>query len=105
MQIYDLIIQIFMAATLISGTIMLVLSVAYRHRLRHTERMGRYILSSLLLYSVFIRFWILLPGRFEWARESSIIFDILYITLTILFNFNVLRRRAADGREDKRDII
>ena len=107
MQIYDLIIQIFMAATLISGTIMLVFTIAYRDRLRHTERIGRYILGILLLYSVCIRFLIMLPGQFDWAKEASIGFDILYIALCIFFNFNVLRRRSADGREreEKRNTI
>jgi hypothetical protein len=94
-----------MAAPLIAGTIMLVFTVAYRGRLRYTERIGRYILGTLLLYSVAVRFLILLPGRFQWAREVSIGFDVLYIALCIFYNFNVLRRRAADGREEKRDII
>jgi hypothetical protein len=103
MQIYDLVIQIFMAATLISGTIMLVFTIAHRNRLRYTERIGRYILGTLLLYSVTIRFLILLPGNFHWAKEASIGFDILYIALCIFYNFNVLRRRVADGRERKED--
>jgi hypothetical protein len=93
MQIYDLIIQIFMAATLISGTIMLVFTIGYRDRLRHGERFGRYILGTLLLYSVTVRFSILLPGNFYWAREASIGFDILYIALCIFYNLNLLARR------------
>jgi hypothetical protein len=105
MPIYGLIVQIFMAATLISGTIMLVFTIGYRRRLRHTERMGRYVLSILLLYSVTIRFILLLPGEFTRGEEASIIFDILYIALCIFYNFNVLRRSTRNGREEKRDII
>jgi hypothetical protein len=94
-----------MAATLISGTVMLVFTIGYRDRLRHTERIGRYILGTLLLYSVTIRFLILLPGNFHWAKEASIGFDILYIALCIFYNFNVLKRRSRDGREEKRNVI
>jgi len=103
MNIYDLIIQIFMSATLISGTIMLVFTIGYRNRLRHTERIGRYILGILLLYSVTIRFLILLPGNFHWAKEASIGFDLLYIALCIFYNFNVLARRPPNGRERRKN--
>ena len=101
-MIYNLIIQIFMTATLIAGTIMLVFTIGYRDRLRHTERMGRYILSTLLLYSVAIRFLILLPGNFHWAKEASIGFDILYIALCIFYNLNLFSRRSLNDREERK---
>jgi Ca2+/Na+ antiporter len=103
MIIYDLIIQIFMAATLIAGTIMLVFTIGYRNRLRRTERIGRYILSTLLLYSVTVRFLILLPGNFYWAKEASIGFDLLYIALCIFYNFNLLNRRVPNDREQTKN--
>ena len=104
MLIYDLIIQIFMAASLIAGTIMLVVTIGYRDRLRHTERIGRYILGTLLLYSVTVRFSILLPGNFHWAKEASIGFDILYIALCIFYNFNLLSRKSRYGtKHGKKD--
>lgn len=97
-MIYDLIIQIFMAVSLIAGTIMLVFTIGYRERLRHTERIGRYILGTLILYSVTVRFLILLPGNFQWAKEVSIGFDILYVALCIFYNFNILTRSRQNGR-------
>ena len=105
MQIFDLVVQIFMAATLISGITMLVFTVGYRNRLRHTERKGRYVLGVLLLYSVTIRFLILLPGNFTWAKEASIGFDLLYIALCIFYNFNVITRRRKNAGQERRDTL
>jgi len=98
MEIYDLIIQIFMAVSFIAGTTMIVFTLGYRHRLRSVERLGRYILGTLLLYSVIVRFWILLPGTFAYMREMSIGFDVLYIAMCIVYNINILGRSEHYGR-------
>jgi len=93
MHIFDLILQIFMSATLIIGISMIVFSIAYRHRLRKIERAGRYTLGALLIYSVIIRFLITLPGGFAYAKEVSIGFDILYIMMCIFYNINLASRK------------
>jgi hypothetical protein len=85
-----------MAASFIAGITMIVFTIGYRHRLRRVERLGRYVLGTLLVYSVIIRFLVLLPGKFAWMREMSIGFDVLYITMCLFYNINIL------GREDDR---
>jgi hypothetical protein len=94
MHIYDLVIQIFMAASFIAGTTMLVFTIGYRDRLRRVERIGRYILGTLLVYSVTIRFLMFLPNGFAYMQEASIGFDILYISMCLFYNINILGRNG-----------
>ena len=93
MEIFDLVIQIFMAASFIAGVTMIVLTLGFRHRLRKVECYGRCTLGILLVYSVTVRFLILLPGKFEYGKEVSIGFDILYIAMCLFYNINIALRR------------
>jgi hypothetical protein len=95
MQILDLVVQIFMAASLISGVTMVVFSLGYSSRLRKVESLTRYTLGFLLVFSVIIRFLAMLPGEFPFKKESSIIFDILYVSICIFYNINILSRKNA----------
>jgi hypothetical protein len=93
MHIFDLVIQIFMAASLIAGIIMIVFTLGYRHRLRSVECYGRCTLGLLLIYSVTVRFLLLMPDQFQYAKECSIGFDIFYIALCLFYNINITSRR------------
>lgn len=99
MHLHGLVVQIFMSASFIAGITMIVFTLGYRHRLRRVERLARYTLGSLLVYSVGIRFILLLPGKFPFMEESSLIFDVFYIALCIFFNINVLSRRSDKNGE------
>jgi hypothetical protein len=93
MQIFNLVVQIFMSVSLIAGISMLILTVGYRHVLRKNERICRYILGCLLIYSVITRFLIMLPREFSYMKEMSIGFDILYLTLCIFYNITLFDRK------------
>jgi hypothetical protein len=97
MHLYGLVIQIFMAASFIAGITMLVFTIGYRHRLRRVERLGRYVLSTLLVYSVVMRFLLLLPGEFPYSHLMSIGFDIFYVTLCLFYNITILSRKDNDN--------
>ena len=92
MQVLDLVLQIFMAVSLISGIIMITYTISYRDKLTKIERMGRFSIGSLLVYSVVIRFMILLPGRFPYMRETSVVFDLLYIAICVFYNVNLFNK-------------
>ena len=98
MQIFDLIIQIFMAVSFISGITMLVFTLGYRDRVRRIERIIRYVLGSLLVYSVLIRFIILMPGEFEFIRVSSLLFDVFYISITLLFIITMFTENGSNSK-------
>lgn len=98
MHILDLTIHIFMALSFTAGITMLVLTVEYRKKLRRVEQIGRYILATLLIYSVFMRYLIMLPEQFKYLKEMSIGFDVLYISLCIAYNKNILSRRGNDRK-------
>ena len=91
-MIFDLIIQIFMAASLISGVTMIVFSLGYRGRLRKIESLTRYVIGMLLVFSVVVRFLIILPGTFPYMKETSVVFDIMYVSICIFYNISILSR-------------
>jgi hypothetical protein len=100
MQIYNLIVELFMSISLIAGVTMIVFTIGYKHRLRKLEVFGRYILGFLLIYSVTVRFLILLPGKFEYAGQASIGFDLLYLIICLCYNINIFKRRRNGDRKD-----
>lgn len=92
-MILQLVIQFFMGVTLVLGLSMFIFTLGYREKLRRHERLGRYLFGVLLVYSVVMRYMIMLPGPFEYLKEMSIVFDLLYISICICFNINLLKRR------------
>lgn len=98
MPILDLVLQILMAASLISGVVMIVYTVSYRHELKVPERICRYTIGSLLVYSVVVRFLILLPGKFAYLRETSVGFDLFYIAICIFNSVNLFNRMTNGKR-------
>jgi hypothetical protein len=81
-----------MAASLISGVTMIVFSLGYRGRLRKIESLTRYAIGMLLVFSVVVRFLIILPGTFTYMKEASIVFDIMYVSICIFYNISILSR-------------
>jgi lysylphosphatidylglycerol synthetase-like protein (DUF2156 family) len=102
-MIYQLVIQIFMAFSLIAGLTMLIFTIGYRSKLRRIERANRYILGALLVYSVTIRFLLILPVNIPYFELTSIGFDFFYISLCLFFNINILKRgEEYDDRKNNR---
>lgn len=98
-MIFDLVIQIFMAASFIAGITMIVFTLSYKDRLRKVETYGRFTLGFLLVYSVTVRFLVILPGGFQYMKEASVGFDILYFALCLFYNVNILgRKNNGSGR-------
>lgn len=92
-MILQLVIQFFLSVTLVLGLSMFIFTLGYREKLRKHERLGRYLFGVLLIYSVIMRYMIMLPGPFPYMKEMSVGFDILYISICICFNINLLKRR------------
>ena len=101
-MIFDLIVQIFMAVSVIGGVTMVIFTIGYRHVLRTNERICRYIIGGLLLYSVAVRLLVLLPGEVPFFKARSIVFDLFYIAVTIFFNINIFMRRATHDENKRR---
>lgn len=101
MHVLDLVLQILMAASLISGIIMMSYTVSYRHELRTSERACRYTISLLLVYSVVVRYLIMLPGKFAYMRETSVGFDLLYIAICVLYNISLFNKVTHERRNNK----
>jgi hypothetical protein len=97
MFIGDLVVQVFMAATLIAGVAMIAFTIGFWDHFRISEKWGRVLLGFLLVYSVGVRWYLILPGSegFDF-RFFYPPFDVLYISICIFFVINVLLRRK-DG--------
>jgi hypothetical protein len=102
-MIFDLVIQIFMAASLIAGITMIVFTLGYRRRLRRIEVYGRCTLGFLLVYSVTVRFLLLMPEIFAYAKECSIGFDVFYVALCLFYNINITSRRNNGRKRENRN--
>ncbi len=101
MHVLDLVLQILMAASLISGIIMLSYTISYRHELKIAERACRYTMSTLLVYSVVVRFLIIMPGKFVYMKETSVVFDLLYIAICVFYNINLFNKVMYERRDNK----
>jgi hypothetical protein len=101
MHVLDLVLQILMAASLISGIIMLSYTISYRRELKIAERACRYTMSTLLVYSVVVRFLIIMPGKFEYMKETSLGFDLLYIAICVFYNINLFNKVMYGRRDNK----
>lgn len=101
-MVYDLAVQIFMAGSLIFGITMLVFTIGFRSKLRRTERIGRYVLSVLLIFSIFVRFTTQLYGPAPVFVRSvySLIFDTFYMTICLFYNINLLKRLHWNGKRE-----
>lgn len=103
MHFSDLFIQVFMAASLISGVAMLVFTIGFLHELRRSEVWGRGVLAVLIIYSVLVRWYLSTPGEDHidprWFYPG---FDILYLALCLFFIINVLLRGSGDGYGKRR---
>ena len=95
MYLSDLVIQVFMGASLIAGISMMVFTIGYVHELRRVEIWGRCVLATLLLYSVSVRYYFSLPSCTKHLsyKHFSIPFDVLYISLCVFYVVNILLRR------------
>jgi len=91
----------FMGMSLVAGLAMIVFTLYFRKHFRRFEIVCKYILGGLLLYSVVIRYLILLPGKFPLLREVSIIFDVFYVALCVAVNYGILKR-GREGTTDRR---
>lgn len=102
-MIYNLVIEIFMAVSLISGLTMIVFTIGYKDRLRKNERISRYLLGGLLLWSVSVRFIVLITHDMTYAMQLAIVVDVFYIAICLFFNISLLERGKKDGsrKDDK----
>lgn len=99
MHVLDLVLQILMAASLISGIIMLSYTISYRQKLKTPELLCRYTISVLLVYSVVVRYIIILPGKFTFMKETSVGFDLLYIAICVFHSVGLLNRIIDERRK------
>jgi len=93
---------LFMGMSLVSGLAMIITTLYFRKYFRRYEINCKYILGGLLLYSVVIRYLILLPGQFPFLRESSVVFDVFYVALCVSINYGMLKRGSEDINHGRR---
>ena len=98
-MLQPIVIQIFMAATIISIVVVGVVTVGYPNRISRIETAGRISMCLLATISVGFRYILLLPGDFLYSNYVSVVFDTLYVTILALYIVNTITRKDYYGEE------